>query len=127
MNEYQVEKSWTILYKLSLQQPDLNNFLRMFPRPIIIFKDGDILVEDDHLIYYSNKTRSMHKGDMFKETYGCQTFATTFTPNLLSLKSFGFKNVRVYDHLAYPNIVDEQWWTYMLGWGVTGTPTNFHV
>ncbi|XP_047961883.1 F-box protein At3g07870-like [Salvia hispanica] len=95
MKEYQVEESWTIEYKLSTTRFGFDKTKILYVIPIKIFKDGDILMlmNSNQLIYYSNKTRTTQKIDMFKDASKKCTFALIFTPSLLSLESFGIKNV----------------------------------
>ncbi|KAL1533719.1 soyasapogenol B glucuronide galactosyltransferase [Salvia divinorum] len=95
MKEYQVEESWTIEYKLSTIGYDFDwVYLRV--EPIKLFKDGDILMllDENSLIYYSNKTRTFQEVGMFKDLDVKDYIdALIFNPSLFSLKKFGFENV----------------------------------
>ena len=94
MKKYLVEDSWTLEYKLSTMVFDINMDY-VYVHPIKHFKDGDILMllDDDDLVYYSNKTRTFQQVGMFRDGYVRCLSALTFTPSRFSLKNFGFKNV----------------------------------
>ncbi|XP_047961896.1 uncharacterized protein LOC125206699 [Salvia hispanica] len=96
MKEYQVEDSWTIEYKLSIIGFDFDSDLDYIcVHPIKHFKDGDILMllDEDDVIYYSNKTRTFQRIDMFKDEAAVYRAALIFTPSFFSLKNFGLENV----------------------------------
>ncbi|XP_042033556.1 F-box protein CPR1-like [Salvia splendens] len=101
MKEYQVEESWTMLYKISNNGFDFDRasgfgWNYMCVKPIKLFKDGDVLMmlDEKRLIYYSNKTRIVQQVDMFKDAAAKDYVSTlVFTPSLFSLKNFRFKNV----------------------------------
>ena len=84
MKEYQVEKSWTIEYKLSTFDFYVN---RAWVYPIKVFKDGDILtllkLWQHWLSYYSNKTTTQPVSIMFNDV-DYPSFAMIFTPSLFS-------------------------------------------
>ncbi|XP_042032323.1 putative F-box protein At1g32420 [Salvia splendens] len=100
MKEYRVEESWTIKYKFSTIDFDIDfnvDWVGLSVLPIKVFKDGDVLmlIDEEQLIYYSNKTRTTQKVGVFNDTDEEYYFTSTmiFTPSFFSLKSFNFENV----------------------------------
>lgn len=92
MKKYGVEKSWTKEFVIS-KVPDFVGKSYEVVYPVKVFKDGDILMawEDSFLFYYSNKTKTTRKVDLFEP----KTFidAVVHIPSFLSLNSFGIKDV----------------------------------
>ncbi|KAL8465903.1 hypothetical protein ACS0TY_035135 [Phlomoides rotata] len=85
MKEHGVEKPW-------IQEYVMTNVFKRSGRvcPIKVFKDGDILMLwVFYLFYYSSKTKTTQKVDMFKQPNGNQIAAILHTPSFLPLKSFG--------------------------------------
>ncbi|XP_047959925.1 F-box protein CPR1-like [Salvia hispanica] len=104
MKEYGDAGSWTKEYTMGTYTFDFDDYFCMdwtkmkCVFPIEIFKDGDVLIlmEKMRLIYYSKKTRKTQQVGLFKNAVAKKdyfTFATIFTPSLLSLKSFEVENV----------------------------------
>ncbi|XP_042032218.1 F-box/LRR-repeat/kelch-repeat protein At1g09650-like [Salvia splendens] len=97
MKEYLVVESWTIEYKISINELDLSFCRRyVFVEAIKLFRDGDVLMLVDRsiLVYYSNKTRTLQQFDKYQDADAkVYNTAVIFYPSLLSLKNFGFENV----------------------------------
>lgn len=98
MKEYGVEMSWTKEYVIS-KDPDLcGAYVLVFP--IKVFEDGDILMEceDFLLFYYSNKTKTTQKIDMFEARGGnhSRIDAILHTPSFVSMNSFGTEDVHLF-------------------------------
>ncbi|KAI3464426.1 hypothetical protein Pfo_021089 [Paulownia fortunei] len=94
MKEYGVEKSWKKEYVIS-KIPHLAGESYEVVNPMKVFRDGDILMswEDYFRFYYSNKTKTTQKIDMFELHTSGSIDSMLYTSSFLSLKSFPVENV----------------------------------
>lgn len=96
MKEYGNEKSWTKEFVIS-KIPDFAGESYEVVYPIKVFEDGDILMiwDDLYLFYYSNKTKTAAKIDMWglKNAGRMDAMLHTST-SFMSLKSLVMENVK---------------------------------
>ncbi|KAL9173342.1 hypothetical protein ABFS82_03G107400 [Erythranthe guttata] len=104
MKEYGNDKSWTkefVIRKGYGERP------RGLVHPIKLFEDGHVLMtwqQDSSwfcdMFYYSNKTKTTQKNQMFMSSVGGPMQAMLYTPSFLSLKSFPKEDAAEFVHFG---------------------------
>ncbi|KAH6759417.1 hypothetical protein C2S51_019652 [Perilla frutescens var. frutescens] len=90
MKEYGDERSWT--KELVIWKMHSIDFLGHV-YPIKVFEDGDILMEWESLLHYSNKTKTIREVNV--SGLGCRVIssAVNYAPSFLPLNTFAMENV----------------------------------
>ncbi|KAH6759416.1 hypothetical protein C2S51_019651 [Perilla frutescens var. frutescens] len=93
MKRYGDEKSWTKEYVIRKKK------LSGLVCPIKVFKNGDVLMALDvssRLLYFSNRTQTIRKVDVFGLNSKFCIRAISYSPSLLPLKTFAMESVTSY-------------------------------